>query len=85
MSTNGVPLPGAEIDQIERDIQSSGHFHHLIRVVVHGPLIQCVHFVCLGLSSCERWLKSALFCRHVGGRRRLTAAADFPEGQGPAP
>jgi hypothetical protein len=34
---------------------------------------------------CERRSKSALFCRHVGGHRRLTAAADFPECQGPAP
>ena len=44
-------LPGAKIDQIERDIQRSGAFHDPIRVVVHGLLIQRVHFVRLGLSS----------------------------------
>jgi hypothetical protein len=30
------------------------------------------------LLSCERRSKSALFCRRLGGHRRLTAAADFP-------
>jgi hypothetical protein len=31
------------------------------------------------IPECERRSKSALFCRHLSGRRRLTAAADFPE------